>query len=572
MELYELFDEVDASGVPIREDYQVNPARIRDLTLSRLTPPKRRLPHKFLLAAAIIAALALSALASGEFIRYRNADAMLEDAFSGESVVDASGPFGPLPDRLRVPLDLLTAEKVAPYIASVERTARIGDRSVTVHGHLYDSVTGTGFLYYTLEDPAGFGGNWDTSPLQLRNCAGYPLVLEQSTETSLEIMEFYAVHPGYEDSFLEVQMIRPGENISSEEEFTQEQNILQLPLRDGGGMEGLMGSGVRLSPIGIRLNLAELKTPIEPSQPINRLALRFRDGSEYVVFDEDQENFSYSVHFPDAAAQALGFNRLVDISSVAAVEIDGQTVTDLSALTDSQRLRPAPIPEQNQTLDTADSLPGTALTFGDYTLTPDSFRYDPDIGSGQLHCRIQVPKDHSRLLMDDYFLPEQAGLKVTQLGHWRVDQENDRELTVTYCFVSMDQEGPNLKLWFDGSGADPRLDRSTENLAVFPFEDSHEKPLSLADGAILISETGMRIDYKALGIQQGSTPQNLSLRFTDGKDLILCDWDRKLLDCLWLNTAELRDSEEEILRISFREAIDPGKLQSVTYAGETFPK
>ena len=34
MELYELFDEVDASQVPIREDYPIDTARIRDLTLS----------------------------------------------------------------------------------------------------------------------------------------------------------------------------------------------------------------------------------------------------------------------------------------------------------------------------------------------------------------------------------------------------------------------------------------------------------------------------------------------------------------------------------------------------------
>ena len=230
MELYELFDEVDASQVPIREDYPIDTARIRDLTLSRLPARKRRIPHKFLLAAAIVTALALSALACEEFIRYQNADTMLEDAFGGESVVDATGPFGALPDQLRVPMDLLTAEKVAPYIASVERTAQIGNRSVTVHGHLYDSVTGGGFLYYTLEDPDGLEGDWhiEALPVQILNCSGYPRILEQASDTKLEVIEFYSRQPGSQDDCLEVQLIRPGENISSEEEFTQEQNTLRF--------------------------------------------------------------------------------------------------------------------------------------------------------------------------------------------------------------------------------------------------------------------------------------------------------------------------------------------------------
>ena len=158
MELYELFDEVDASQVAVREDFQIDTARIREMTLRRIPAGKRRIPHKFLLAAAILTTLALTALACGEFIRYRQADTMLEDAFAGDSVVDATGPFGTLPDQIRVPLDLLTAQKVAPYIASVERSAEIGSRTVTVHGHLYDSVTGGGFLYYTLEDPDGLDG------------------------------------------------------------------------------------------------------------------------------------------------------------------------------------------------------------------------------------------------------------------------------------------------------------------------------------------------------------------------------------------------------------------------------
>ena len=564
MELYELFDEVDASQVTILEDYQVDTDRIRELTFSRLPAPKRRITHKFLLAAAILTTLVLTALACEEFIRYQNADTMLDDAFGGESVVDATGPFGALPDQIRVPLDLLTAEKVAPYIASVERTAQIGNRSVTVHGHLYDSVTGGGFLYYTLEDPDGLEGDWDTSvlPVQILNCSSYPRILEQSSDTNLEIVEFYARQPGSQDDCLEVQLIRPGENISSEEEFTQEQNTLRLPLRDGGGMDGLIGQGIRVSPIGIHLDR------IEEDQSVACLALHFRDGSEYVVFDREQENFSYAVHFPGAVD--IGFNRLVDVDSLEAVEIDGQWVKNLSSLTDHQRLRPAFTPGQKSELDTADTLPGDSLTFGEFTLIPETFRYDPQISSGQLHCRIQVPKDHSDLILDDYFLSEQAGLKASQLGHWYVEEENGRELSVTYTFVSLAHESPNLKLWFDGSNADPRLDHSTENLMVFPFEKTDQVPLALADGAILISDTGMRIDYTSLGIQQGSTPKGLTLQFVDGSNLVISDWDQKILDCLWLNTAELRNSDEQILRISFHNPVDHDRIQSVTYAGETY--
>ena len=138
--------------------------------------------------------------------------------------------------------------------------------------------------------------------------------------------------------------------------------------------------------------------------------------------------------------------------------------------------------------------------------------------------------------------------------------------------MSLRNESPFLKLWFEGSPADPRLNTATENLICLPLTGSSGKLQSMEDGKILVSDLGIRIDYGGLGIRQGDRPKDLKLTFRDGRERVLSCWDQEILEGFWLNGNILRDSPDTILWISFPERMDTENLESLTYAGKTFRK
>ena len=143
----ELFEYVDASQVELQTAASLDVERIKQLTLSKLEakPGKKHAVRKIFLAAAIAATLAVTALAYAEFRKYEKPREMLEGFFGDREIPSVSNhqeAWGQVPDNQRVALDPEAAAFVEPFIAAVEQTVTEGDTRLTVHGNLYDSVTG----------------------------------------------------------------------------------------------------------------------------------------------------------------------------------------------------------------------------------------------------------------------------------------------------------------------------------------------------------------------------------------------------------------------------------------------
>ena len=76
-----------------------------------------------------------------------------------------------------------------------------------------------------------------------------------------------------------------------------------------------------VSPISIQLDQEALGLPTATDP--DRIALRYADGSEYVVEDEDTFISNHTYALSDGTLITYTFNRIVDTHSVTAVEVNG---------------------------------------------------------------------------------------------------------------------------------------------------------------------------------------------------------------------------------------------------------
>lgn len=314
----------------------------------------KRTVWRVMVAAAIIMSLATTAFAYVGFVVYDSPGVMLE-AFFGQQ----PAPHGPdcncvecratAPTYERAPLNTEVAnELVAPFISEVGDSFVYEDMyKFTVDAHTYDSVTGCGLLYYTMERPEDTkwaqypieyhlqesGEIWDIGdPLNVPN--RLYLVQEESTPYKLKIAAYYIrseqekEEPNLVFSFGDAEIYdkQTGEIVGYDPDLS-----LQLPFDDGGGMKSLsMEDGkILLSPIGMVIygGLEGVEVNITNEIKISRVVIRYADGSEYLVVDTAEgsytENFGYGLMDLSLRNITYSLNRVVDIDNVTAVVING---------------------------------------------------------------------------------------------------------------------------------------------------------------------------------------------------------------------------------------------------------
>ncbi|MCL2030895.1 MAG: hypothetical protein FWG93_05060 [Oscillospiraceae bacterium] len=275
--------------------------------------------RKSLLLLATVSILCLlttgTALAVVSFTVYENPAAMLR-AFFGENggthsdgVVEYSvdGQLAvSLPGWNRVPVDETLAEAlITPYISAETGSVSWGGYTLTVEANLYDPLTESGLLYYTVENPEGVGGygveangmfGWYAEAGQIRvysDQAGETYMdAAMSTGTKVYLCEYY-IRADIPDAmpvlnlFLCEQAADPesaytgaGQGVKSEIRGT-----LSVGMENGGAIPtlSLRGGHVRVSPISIRIHEAELG--FDTASYIHRIVLRYEDGSEYILLD-----------------------------------------------------------------------------------------------------------------------------------------------------------------------------------------------------------------------------------------------------------------------------------------------
>ena len=577
----ELFEYVDASQVELQTVASLDVERIKQLTLSKLEakPGKKHAVRKLFLAAAIAATLAATALAYAEFRKYENPGEML-DGFFGDreipSVLDHQEAWGQVPDNQRVALDPDAAAYVEPFIAAVEQTVTEGDTRLTVHGNLYDSVTGCGILYYTLENPRGIeytlyhDGEIDQIPVYSGTRHGYTYLLkEKSTEKKLEIAEYYVRGPHDEENYIEISLMGDSFTASSEEEFDLQMKAVRVPLDDGGGMEGLIGGGVRISPIGIHLDLTKMDG-VPDTDSIHPLKIRFTDGEDYILEDDFSQNYMFAAA-SDSEHLTIPFNRLVNLSEVQSVEVNGQEITGFQPIPEGERWRQAPYIEDRGSYDTLDSPAGDRITYNGVTFIPGTLQYAKATKSGIFTCRIESKENVEKFLPNDYFSPYDAGLQCNQLGRWQVTHQEKHSLDLTFYFTDLSEEGSYLKFWFEDGKADPRLNKSTENLVCAHLIGDAGAERKLAEGNIVLSDLGMIISYGNLEVRQGDIPKDLIISFKDGSSRVISSFDEDILDGFFMNSQILRGHQgEKTLWITFFEPMEAENVESIQYAGHIY--
>ncbi len=299
----------------------------------------KRVIRNLLIAAVIISTLAVTAYAYTGYVVFENPRAMLE-AFFGEQ----TKPHGPDcgcaectatdPTAERETLDVEKAmENVAPYISEVGESFVYEPTGLkfTVDAHLFDEAVGCGLVYYTMErteDMAEYpisyhlqadGEIWDVGDVLSVPSKLY-LVQEESTPYKLKIAAYY---------------IRPADK---KEEATlkfsfgsgEEERVLYLSYETSEQMKHitLADEKIILSPIGLVIYGGIEGVPCsESNEPqINRVVIRYADGTEYLVENKTEENltvnYGYSLMDMALCNMTYALNRIVDVDQVEAVVVN----------------------------------------------------------------------------------------------------------------------------------------------------------------------------------------------------------------------------------------------------------
>ena len=588
----------------------------------------KRIPGKFILIAAIIASMAITAFAYVGFTRYENPVEMLASFFGNEQLQSFEGQivekdyYGDSytivqPAIERVPLDDELAQKlVAPYIADVNKSVSYDGYTLTVVAHQYDSVTACGVIYYKIENPSGINGYevqydgtiwWPGgSRTRVDNCNGQDYLLaNESTDTKLSIAHYYMRLPTDTENYLTVGFTSylRGTMMSTDEEKAFEEHCkpITLSMDDGGGMMGLaLGDGtIRVSPIAIRIDVTNMEFLVRNTgdkqshtDQIHNLIINYKDGSEYVINGDNISNYAYACSSSDGSEISLIFNRLVDVEKIEFVQINGTKFTDGNAITEKQRIRPIPYLEdaqQETEMDVFDGVvrmsdEGSAITYQGYTMTAEAFGYDTETRAGMLQFRIENPNGfggYELTWMDKIIFSDGTTLETNQFGNWVVDENKSSEtsLHLTYCFIKLEHATDSLKFYFSGSGADVMIDSATENMLYYPLEDTAADNIILADGIMNMSPFGMIIDYRALETGKDDMPKDLIVYFKDGSSYTAAyttgfDPDGEepmLLNCMYLFTKMIRGSTENINRIAFHTVIDLDNVEYIHFDGMDYP-
>lgn len=344
---------------------RASPETRRKIMQMRKRAPRRAL-RTALVAAAVAAALCVTAGAAYQYYVRQNVPVDQDETAQGVAGVGlpswqqqvVSDPEGGkprhYPRREVVQTDPDQARAlVGDCLPESGYQWQVEDYTLTVEGYLLDEVTGTAKFYYTIEHPGGFGEgavdwehgllNWDkfkpSVNFKTRSAvdeawAGFGgrtyVDTARSTEEKLCIVnsgasfEPWKAADGFTVPFRiqgDVHTIN-GNTIRDDLELEAE---LELP-----GLKSLpvltltnpaTGKTAALSAIGLKLDCEDM-------DEVDFIAVEFAGGTRYVVQDRacGLDNSDYGLGSGSCPEMTLRmvFNRLVDLSQVNAVTVDGQ--------------------------------------------------------------------------------------------------------------------------------------------------------------------------------------------------------------------------------------------------------
>lgn len=243
----------------------------------------------------------------------------------------------------RVPVDEELAEKyINPYLTEIASSVTIDDTTLTVEYHMYDSVTGSGLVYYTLENPNGVndyllqenGEVWWPGEVGEMFVNVHPygtgyIDVANTTDTKLFVALHYA--NSRDRDTVQLDLIQRGEMGTR-----LSQETIAFPIDTGvnpGGIT-LADGDIRVSATGMFMDASNMDWTIVPVEEggrgyphpeyIREVTLRFANGEEYVVDGEGTLDNTARGSMTETTL-TLAFNRIVDYENITEVILNGHS-------------------------------------------------------------------------------------------------------------------------------------------------------------------------------------------------------------------------------------------------------
>ena len=367
MKTMDLFDMIEDQSVQLQPHGVVNMKKIEELTMHKIalqsTNPvrRRRSLGVYLLAAALITLLmATTVFAYVGFTQYENPLQMLATFYGNEEMESIEGgkvfiddeykPYTVVqPTIERVPLDEELAEEVTPPIAAVGQTVSWGNDTLTIVAHQHDKNLGAGTIYYTVENPTGvegyatqYDGNlyWPNGEIMfLKGCTWENYIIpSETTDTRLSIACYYHGTERTEErrkqDNIEMCFYNTNKTIQLSK-YASETETIALMSENGEILISSIGMDVRIQDMEFLqydtiLDAEGDECPLVNEADINYVAVRFADGSEYVVHkDKGDELISncadvsiYQQDYTFGDTITYMFNRIIDPNLITAVVIN----------------------------------------------------------------------------------------------------------------------------------------------------------------------------------------------------------------------------------------------------------
>ena len=367
MKTMDLFDTIEDRSVQLQPHGVVNMKRIEDMTMQRISaandkPVRRRRSLGVYLLAAVLVILLMgtTVFAYVGFTRYENPIQMLKTFYGDEEMESMEGgevfiddeykPYTVVqPTIERVPLDEELAEEVTPPIAAIGQSVSWGDYTLTIQAHQHDKNLGMGTIYYTLENPNGVEGYdtqyngelwWPNGEIMSLHGASWEnyLISSETTDTKISVACYYHGtqwrEEWRENNFFEMQFYDTEEVIRLPK-YASEENTIALMSENGEILISAIGMEVRMQDMEFLqydtiIDAEGDECPLVNETEIDYVAVRFSDGSEYVVEkDKDGEFISncmdvsiYTQDYTFGRYITYMFNRIVDPNLITAVVIN----------------------------------------------------------------------------------------------------------------------------------------------------------------------------------------------------------------------------------------------------------
>ena len=351
----ELLSGLEAPAVELSESNVVSVDAVKEITMNKIKEygathslGGRRMGKIAVIAAVLVMVLGISAGAYVGFTQHADPAGVLHSFFEQESYakgdriveyesIEVDGEVYEklktnMPAWERMPLDEAVAEKyIYPYVYGVDSSISWGNYTLNIEAIIYDAGIGSGLLYYTIENPNGVVGyevwvngevNWPvTSPYYAALSHADKTYIDESrtTDTKIYVCSYFITI----EEWGELQLW-----LGDGAEKNRGERVAMTIMLPDEALENLSfdGGNVVLSPIGMSVDKKALGLSL--TNDIDHITLRFADGSEYIVEQDDSEAFisnkAYALGNEDGSFSRILFNSVVDIDIITEVEVEGQ--------------------------------------------------------------------------------------------------------------------------------------------------------------------------------------------------------------------------------------------------------